>query len=93
MHNFLETLYNAMSMIRIPDGRSVEETSLETHVAMAAQRYRTIEDRVAAIEQDLEDIDNQIKSNRKFFLKLVGTAAAGLASATVPLVIYFLNKS
>ena len=93
MHNFLETLFNIMSMLRIHDNRPLEETSLEAHVALASHRYRALENRVSAIEQELQAINGQIASNRKFFLKLIATAAAGLASATVPMVVYFLNRA
>jgi hypothetical protein len=82
-----------MSMLRIHDNRPLEETSLEAHVALASHRYRVLENRVFAIEEEIKSINDQIASNRKFFLKLIATAAAGLASTTVPLVIYFLNKS
>lgn len=82
-----------MSMLRIHDNRPLEETSLEAHVALASHRYRVLENRVLAIEEQLQSIDDQIASNRKFFLKLIGTAAAGLASTAVPLVIYFLNRA
>lgn len=81
-----------MSMLRIHDNRPLEETSLEAHVALASHRYRVLENRVFAIEQELLAINGQIASNRRFFLKLIGTAAAGLASTTVPLVVYFLNR-
>lgn len=82
-----------MSMLRIHDNKPLEETSLEAHVALASHRYRVLEARVVKIEQELEAIDEQIASNRKFFLKLIGTAAAGLASTAVPLVVYFLNRA
>lgn len=82
-----------MSMLRISDNKPLEETSLAAHVALASHRYRVLENRVSAIEQELKAIDNQVASNRKFFLKLIGTAAAGLASTAVPLVVYFLNRT
>ena len=81
-----------MSLLRIPDRQDLEETNLGTHVALARHRYDALEERVIRNETDIEKINEQFKSNRKFLLALVGTAAAGLASVIVPILMYFLNK-
>jgi len=87
-----------MAFINIPDHKvnvgnaNIEYANLETHVVLSLQRYQVLEDRVIRNEKEIEKIENQIKSNKKFLLALAGAAATGLASFLLPiLVAYFKN--
>ena len=63
---------------------SLEKQSLEAHVDLCALRYKSLDDRLTAIEDKVDDIHKDIVSGQKSMTKvLIGTAGtiiAGLLS-------------
>lgn len=86
-----------MAFINIPDptpvtgNANIEYANLETHVALSLQRYQVLEDRVIRNEKEIEEIENQIKANKKFLLALAGAAATGLISFLVPIIVAYFK--
>lgn len=65
----------------------LEKHNLEAHVDLCAERYKGLHDRLTAIEQSLQRINNDIsqgqKSTGKTLIMTAGTVVAGLLSTIV----------
>ena len=69
----------------------LEKTNLEAHVDLCTERYKSLHDRLSAIEVRLGNINADIKtghkSNSKTVIAAAGTVIAGLLSTMVVLLI------
>jgi hypothetical protein len=65
----------------------LEKQNLEAHVDLCAERYKGLHDRLTAIEQTLQRINNDMtlghKSTSKTLIATAGTVIAGLLSTIV----------
>ena len=69
----------------------LEKTNLEAHVDLCTERYKSLHDRLSAIEIRLGKINDDMKtghkSNSKTVIAAAGTVIAGLLSTMVVLLI------
>ena len=67
----------------------LEKTNLEAHVDLCTERYKSLHDRLSAIEVRLGKINDDMKtghkSNSKTVIAAAGTVIAGLLSTMVVL--------
>lgn len=72
---------------------SLEKESLEAHVDLCALRYASLDKRLSAVEEKMEDIHKDITEGQKSMTKvLIGTAGtiiAGLLSTIIVLLTTF----
>jgi hypothetical protein len=78
-----------MSIISLPSNKDIEHTSLETHVVLSTQRYKSIEERVNKLEADSDNLKSQVRSNKHYVLGATATILAGILSTIVALIIRF----
>jgi hypothetical protein len=77
----------------MPEPSDIESESLETHVALCALRYSTLENRLDTIEQKVEGLQSIIEKSHMSMVKvLIGTAGTVVAGVLSTLVI-ILSKS
>lgn len=73
----------------------LEKTNLEAHVDLCAERYKGLHDRLSAIEQGLqrlnEDFLTSHKSTNKTLIATAGTVVAGLLSTIVVILMRMPN--
>lgn len=72
---------------------SLEKESLEAHVDLCALRYESLDRRLTAIEEKVDDIHQDIQDGNKSMTKVLigasGTIVAGLLSTIVVLLMSF----
>ena len=72
---------------------ALEKESLEAHVDLCALRYASLDKRLSAVEEKMEDIHKDITEGQKSMTKvLIGTAGtiiAGLLSTIIVLLTTF----
>jgi hypothetical protein len=80
-------------MPAIQEPSTIESENLETHVALCALRYATLENRLDTIEKKVSTLQEVIeKSHMSMIRVLVGTAGTVVAGVLSTLVI-ILSKS
>ena len=78
-----------MGIIKIPyrGDKDIEYSSLETHVVMSLERYKTMEIRLSRIEEDMANIHAQLRSNKLYIIGGASTVLAGIFSTLVTLIV------
>lgn len=77
----------------MPEPSTIESENLETHVALCALRYATLENRLDTIEKKVSTLQEVIeKSHMSMIRVLVGTAGTVVAGVLSTLVV-ILSKS
>ena len=77
----------------MPEPSNIESENLETHVALCALRYATLENRLDTIEEKVGTLQQVIeKSHMSMIRVLVGTAGTVVAGVLSTLVV-ILSKS
>lgn len=78
-----------MALITIPSSGNpdIEYASLETHVVMSIERYKALEARLSKVEQELENVHAQLRSNKLYIIGATSTVLAGICSTLVTLMI------
>ena len=75
------------------ESKSIEQKNLEAHVELCHQRYESLEKRLGAIEQKVDQNQQAIKHGNKSMIKVIigatGTIVAGLLSTIVVLLLKF----
>ena len=59
----------------------IEKTNLEAHVGMCALRFSQLNDRLRAVEEKVDEIHEQLKSNNTSLIKAIIGAAATISAA------------
>lgn len=71
----------------------LEKESLEAHVDLCALRYQSLDSRLTAIEEKVDDIHKDITEGQKSMTKVLigtaGTVVAGLLSTIIVLLMNF----
>lgn len=71
----------------------LEKESLEAHVDLCALRYQSLDRRLTAIEEKVDDIHKDITEGQKSMTKVLigtaGTVVAGLLSTIIVLLMNF----
>ena len=57
-----------MALLRIPDNKSIENTNLETHVALSLERNVALEDRITRAEKKISDMEEQTRAIKRILL-------------------------
>jgi hypothetical protein len=57
-----------MGLIQIPDNKHIENTNLETHVALSLARNNSLEERIGRAEKKIDDMEEQTKAIKRILL-------------------------
>lgn len=69
---------------------NLERTNLEAHVDLCAQRYNSLDLRLGVIETKIEQLNDTLERNKSSVTTTVITAAAGIISSVIGLIITIL---
>lgn len=78
-----------MAIVKYGSSRTIEQTDLETHVALCDQRRIAMEDRINRLEQRTNELHEQENSNRRLILGSMATIASAVLSTIVAILIKF----
>lgn len=74
-----------MSLLRIPTNTDPESVDLETHVLLAAQRYKILEDRIQKLEQKTDRIIERATHTRRVMIGALVTVVTGAITSFITL--------
>lgn len=57
-----------MGLIQVPSNKSIENTNLETHVALCLARNTALEERIIRTEKRIDDMEEQTKAIKRILL-------------------------
>jgi hypothetical protein len=57
-----------MGLIQISDNKHIENTNLETHVALSLARNSSLEERIGRAEKKINDMEEQTKAIKRILL-------------------------
>jgi len=57
-----------MGLIQVPDNKNIENTNLETHVALSLARNSALEDRIIRAERKINDMEEQTRAIKRILL-------------------------
>ena len=57
-----------MGLIQVPDNKNIENTNLETHVALSLARNSALEDRIGRAEKKINDMEEQTRAIKRILL-------------------------
>jgi hypothetical protein len=74
-----------MALMRIPTSTDLESVDLETHVLLAAQRYKILEDRIEKLEQKTDGIIERATHNKRVMIGALITVVTGAITSFITL--------
>jgi len=57
-----------MGLIQVPSNKSIENTNLETHVALSLERNHALEERIERAEKKINDMEEQTIAIKRILL-------------------------
>jgi hypothetical protein len=78
-----------MGIIKYPSNKNIEESDLQTHVALCEQRRLAIESRIDKLESRANELYDMENSNRRLVLGSLVTIASAILSTIVAILIKF----
>lgn len=76
-----------MSVIRIPDSKTPESTSLETHVILAEQRRSLLEDRIKKLEEKFSILEQDERLSRRLLIGSLITIMGGILTTILTILL------
>ena len=72
-----------MGLVHIPDNKSIENTNLETHVALSLARNSALEDRIDRAEKKIGDMEEQARAIKRIMLAAIMSALFGIVGTAI----------
>jgi hypothetical protein len=54
-----------MGFVQLPDNKNIENTNLETHVALSLARNNSLEERIIRAEKKINDMEEQTRAIKR----------------------------
>ena len=72
-----------MGLVHIPDNKSIENTNLETHVALSLARNGALEDRIQRAEKKISDMEEQAIAIKRIMFAAIMSALFGVVGTAI----------
>lgn len=70
----------------------LEKTNLEVHVGLCSMRFRSLDNRLTAVEEELKQIREDIKNGNSSLVKVIVGTAGTIIASVIGVIITLISK-
>jgi hypothetical protein len=82
-------LWSNMSVIRVPNNKSIELTDLEAHVVLCEQRRESTDERISKLEGKFSQLEEQERISRRLLIGSLITVAGGILTTIITVILRY----